>query len=187
MSWNTIASFILEEVKERLAQPQTRKDALGGFKRTQYRLNDTGSLSDSLAMEVLQFGSDVQLALTYPNVGENDIKAKIYFETGRRPNVGVNIENLRGWADRKLPGFAGLTPEEKTFRLIRISMKIKQRGIGTYPVFDPSFIEDVRNKYQQWFIGLSDEEVEQLPGLQEVFNALGNIKIFDQETIEIFR
>ena len=188
MAWEVVADFILKEVRQRMATPQRRKDALGGFKRNTYKLDDTDSLSNSLAMEVIQLGEDrVQLALTYPNTRPNNIKAKIFFETGRQPGKGVNIENIRGWADRKLPGFAGLDDRTKTFRLIRISMAIKNKGIGTYPIFDPSFISSVEQEYERWWNTLSDEEIEQLPGLQQVFEAIRNIKPFDEETISIFR
>jgi hypothetical protein len=185
--WEEIADFVLREVRERMASPQRRKGVIGGFKRESYRLNDTGSLSDSLGTEVIQFGDQVQIALTYPNTGDNNIKAKIFFETGRKPGVGVNIENLRGWATRKLPGFAGLTEEQKTFRLIRISMSIKQKGIGTYPIFDPSFTNELEQKYLDWFNQLTDEQIEQLPGIQQVFEVFRNIRPFDEATIELFQ
>jgi len=195
MAWEVVADFILKEVKQRMASPQRRKDALGGFKRNTYRLDDTGSLSDSLSMEVIQLGEDrVQLALTYPNTKPNNIKAKIFFETGRKPGKGIRIDtqspesnDIYGLASRKLPGFLTLSRKEQVFRLIRISMAIKNKGIGTYPIFDPSFISSVEQEYERWWNTLSDQEIEQLPGLQQVFEAIRNIKPFDEATISIFR
>lgn len=193
--WNRLADWVLGEVQKRLDTPQARKDGLGGFKRTTYKLNDTGSLSNSLEMEALQQDDgSVQLILTYPNNGENAIKGKIYLETGRRPGVGVRVDKnqlqtspLYDWATRKLPGFQGLTENEQYFRLIRISMKIKQRGIGTFPVFDSSFVNQLGAEYIQWFASLTDEQIEQLPAIEEVFNVFNNIPIIDDETLDIFR
>lgn len=193
--WNVIGDFVLKQVRERMATPQRRKDALGGFKRQSYKLNDTDSLSNSLGMEVIELSPDnIQLALTYPNTGPNAIKGKVYFETGRRPGKGVpvNVEqpagsDLYGWAARKLPGFLTLTKKEQAFRLIRISMKIKQRGIGVYPIFDPSFTTEVQQEYVNWFNTLTDEQIEKLPGVERVFSVLESIVPFDEETIDIFR
>ena len=193
--WNVIGDFVLKEVRERMATPQRRKDALGGFKRNSYRLNDTDSLSNSLGMEVLELAPEnIQLALTYPNTGANAIKGKVYFETGRRPGKGVpvNVEqpagsDLYGWAARKLPGFLTLSKKEQAFRLIRISMKIKQRGIGVYPIFDPSFTTELQNEYVRWWNTLSDEQLEQLPGIEQVLGVLESIRPFDEDTIDIFR
>lgn len=193
--WNVIGDFVLKQVRERMATPQRRKDALGGFKRQSYKLNDTDSLSNSLGMEVIELSPDnIQLALTYPNTGPNAIKGKVYFETGRRPGKGVpvNVEqpagsDLYGWAARKLPGFLTLSKKEQAFRLIRISMKIKQRGIGVYPIFDPSFTTEVQQEYVNWFNTLTDEQIEKLPGVERVFSVLESIVPFDEETIDIFR
>lgn len=193
--WNVIADFVLKEVRERMDTPQRRKDALGGFKRSSYKLNDTKSLSNSLSMEVLELANDdIQLALTYPNTPPNDIKGKIFFETGRKPGKGIRIDttspesnDIYGWAARKLPGFLTLSKKEQVFRLIRISMKIKQRGIGTYPIFDPSFTTELQNEYVKWWSTLTDQQLEQLPGIDRVFDVLENIRPFDEETIEIFR
>ena len=186
--WNRVADFVLKQVRNKMGQPTRRKDALGGFKRNSYMLNDTDSLSNSLAMEVLQMDENtVQLALTYPNTNPNNNKAKIFFETGRKPGKGVNIKDLEPWAMRKLPGFAALDADTKRFRLIRISMAIKQKGIGTYPIFDPSFTNELGQEYERWWNTLSDEEIEQLPVLDDVFNVLNNIRPFDVETIDIFR
>ena len=186
--WNIIGDFVLKEVRDRMATPQRRKDALGGFKRNSYKLNDTDSLSNSLGMEVLELAPDnIQLALTYPNTGPNAIKGKVYFETGRRPGKGVNIDILKPWAMRKLPGFAGLDQQTQKFRLIRISMKIKQRGIGVYPIFDPSFTTELQTEYVKWWNSLSDEQIENLPGVERVLSVLESIVPFDEETIDIFR
>ena len=188
-AWNTVADFVLKQVRNRMATPQRRKDALGGFKRTSYRLNDTGSLSSSLAMEVLELSPDnIQLALTYPNTEPNNIKAKIFLETGRAAQKkGVRIEDLRNWADRKLPGFSALDEKSKKWRLIKISYNIKQKGIGTYPIFDPSFFTDIEQEYETWWNSLSDEQIEQLPGIEKVFQVIQSIRPFDEATIDIFR
>ena len=66
-------------------------------------------------------------------------------------------------------------------------MKIKQRGIGTYPIFDPSFTTELQNEYVKWWSTLTDQQLEQLPGIDRVFDVLENIRPFDEETIEIFR
>ena len=183
-----MADFVLKEVRNRMATPQRRKDALGGFKRTSYMLNDTGSLSSSLAMEVLELSPDnIQLALTYPDTQPNNIKAKIFFETGRKPNKGVRIDLLKPWAERKLPGFSALDEKSKKWRLIRISMAIKQRGIGTYPIFDPTFVNQLGQEYERWWNSLSDEELEQLPGIERVLAVFQNITAFDEATIDIFK
>jgi hypothetical protein len=193
--WNRIGDWVLDQVRDRLDTPQRRKDGLGGFKRNSYRLNDTGSLSNSLGMEVLEMDNgNISLQLTYPNQGVNAIKGKIFLETGRRPGKGVPVDTqapersgLYDWAARKLPGFLTLSKKEQVFRLIRISMRIKQRGMGTFPVFDPSFTALLGQEYVKWWNTLTDEQIEQLPAVEEVFALFRNIGISDEETIEIFR
>lgn len=186
--WNVIGDWVLEQVQNGLNQPRQRKDYFGGIKQSRYKLNYQGTLSRSLGMEVIERNTDdIFLALTYPGEGTEAIKGKIFLETGRLPGVGVSIDVLRPWAETKLPGFNALDESSKKWTLIKISSNIKNKGLGIFPVIDEQFTQRLGQEYETWFNQLTDAQVEQLPGLDRVFELFNNIRFFDDTTIDIFR
>ena len=187
-AWNTIADYVLKQVKNKIAQPAQRKDNLGGIKPIRYKLNDTGNFSSTLQMEVLKQGkNDIRIVLTYPSTDPFLYQGKIYFETGRQPGRGVPPAKLKAWAERKVNGFLGWSePRQKSF-LYFTQLKIKNRGIGTFPVFDAEFISRLQDEYGKFLDTLTDEQIENLPGIEEVFRVFNNLLVFEQETIDAFR
>jgi len=186
--WNKIADFVLDKVKVKINNPAQRKDALGGIKNRQYKLNDTGMFSSQLQMEVLESSpNDIRIALTYPSTNPYLYQGKIYFETGRRPGAGVPPAKLKSWAERKVTGFLGWNQSAQKSFLYFTQLKIKSRGIGTFPVFDSEFIASLQNEYSQFLEGLTEEEIENLPGIEQVFRVFDNFLVLEQETIDIFR
>jgi len=185
--WNKVADFILEEVKIKINQPAQRKDALGGIKNRQYKLNDTGMFSSQLQMEVIKASpNDIRIALTYPSTPPYLYQGKIFFETGRRPGRGVPPARLKSWAERKVNGFTSWTQSAQKSFLYFTQLKIKSRGIGTFPVFDSEFIARLQNEYSQFLDGLTEDQIQELPGVDEVFRVFNNLLVFEQETIEAF-
>ena len=186
--WNVVGDWVLQQVRGELGKAKPRKNYFGTIKSSYYKLNYQGTLSNSLGMEVVEQTPDnIFLALTYPGEGTQAIKGKIFLETGRRPGKGVSIELLRPWAVSKLPGFNALDEASKTWTLIRISSNIKKKGLGIFPVIDSSFNSNLEKEYESWFSRQTDEQIQQLPGIEKVFTLFQNIRFFDNATIDIFR
>lgn len=169
-----------------MATPTRRRNYQGQYKDMSYKLNDTGGLSGSLEMQTIWIPeSDViQLALTYPDVKPFSIQGKIFFETGRKSGVRApRYEVIDAWARRKVAGFTEKTEKEQKSFVYGVLMSIKKKGIGTYPLFEQTFVAEIQNEYQNWFNTLSDEEVIGLPGIEKVFDAFSRILIIDKPTI----
>ena len=183
--WNRVGDFLLEEVRRKLGQATRRRDYYGAYKETSYKFNDTGRFSENLQVQTIWFpeADTIQLVLTYPDQEPYSVQGKIYFETGRRPDLRApRPEIIDAWARRKIPGFSEKSEQEQKTAVYLISMSIKKKGIGTYPIFDPGFIADIENNYQEWFNGLSEDEITRLPGIEKVFDALQRIIVLDKPT-----
>lgn len=186
--WNQVADFVLGQVRRKIDSPAQRKDAFGQIKPLRYKLNDTGRFSSQLKMEVLESSpNDIRIVLTYPSTNPYLYQGKIYFETGRRPGRGVPPARLKSWAERKVNGFVAWSDSRQKSFLYFTQMKIKNKGIGTFPVFDSDFIANIQNEYGRFLDSLTDEQIEELPGIEEVFRVFNNLLTFEEETIDAFR
>lgn len=186
--WNVVGDWVLQQVRGELGKAKPRKDKAGTIKSSYYKLNYQGTLSNSLGMEVVEQTPDnIFLALTYPGEGTQAIKGKIFLETGRLPGKGVDIKLLEPWAISKLPGFNALDERSKKWTLIRISSNIKKKGLGIFPVIDSGFNSNLEQEYESWFSRQTEEQIQELPGIEKVFNLFQNIRFFDNATIDIFR
>lgn len=184
--WDIVGDFLLRQVRNKMNTPTRRRNYAGQYKDMSYKLNDTGGLSESLQIETIWIPqSDViQLALTYPDVKPFSIQGKIFFETGRRPNTRApRYEVIDAWARRKVVGFTEKTEKEQKSFVYGVLMSIKKKGIGTYPLFEQTFVAEIQNEYQNWFNTLSDEQIIGLPGIEKVFDAFSRILIIDKPTI----
>lgn len=187
--WNKVGDFLLQEVRNKLASPTRRRNYQGQYKNISYRLNDSGNFSKSLSVETIWFPeSDViQMVLTYPDRKPYSIQGKIFFETGRKTGVRApRYEIIDAWARRKVEGFTEKNKKEQKSFVYAVMMSIKHKGIGTYPIFDGTFVSDLQNSYQEWFNSLSDEQITTLPGIEKVFEAFTKLLILDKPTIESF-
>ena len=187
MSWDKLGQFALKVLREEMAKPQTRYDGLGRRKPMRYSLNDTGNFSRSLDYEVKEYGDgEVDIFITYPDQKPFNIQGPIYFETGRKPGKGVSREGqikLRAWARRKVRGFNNLSKSKQNSFIYFTSMKIKERGIGSLQIFS-NLNQLIGDRFEEFMNSLSQEELENLPQLNEIEAVLERLSLIDNVSIQ---
>lgn len=186
MSWDKLGQFALKVLRDEMAKPQTRFDALGRRKTVRYPLNDTKNFSNSLDYEVVDTDGEVDIFITYPDTKPFNIQAGIFFETGRKPGKGVSKEGqikLRAWARRKVRGFNNLSKSKQNSFIYFTSMKIKERGIGSLQIFS-NLNQLIGERFEEFMNSLSQEELENLPQLDEINRVLNNLSLIDNVSIQ---
>jgi hypothetical protein len=176
--WDKLGQFTLEVLREEMAKAQNRFDYFGTRKDQRYRLNNTGNFSKVLGYQVIEEYGETDILITYPDVAPYKYQAPIFFETGRRPGRGVPPLALRQWAGKKVNGFNTLSESRKNSFLYFTQMKIKNRGIGGLQIFG-TLNQKVLDEFDRFINSLSEEEILQLPDLQEINEVLERIQLID--------
>ena len=183
MSWDKLGQFALKVLRDEMAKPQTRYDALGRRKPMRYKLNDTGKFSQSLDYEVVDSDGEVDIFITYPDQDPYKYQAGVYFETGRKPGKGVPPLALQSWAKRKVRGFNNLSKSKQNSFLYFTQLKIKQRGIGSLQIF-ANLNQLIGERFEEFMNTLTEDELANLPQLDEINRVLDNLSLIDNVSIQ---
>lgn len=176
--WDKLGQFTLQVLREEMEKAQNRFDYFGTRKNQRYRLNDTRKFSNSLDYQVIEEYGETDILITYPDVAPYKYQAPIFFETGRKPGRGVPPLALRQWAQRKVTGFNTLSQSRQNSFLYFTQLKIKNRGIGSLQIFG-TLNDKVIEQFDRFVNSLSEEELLELPDLQQITEVLDRIQLID--------
>ena len=184
MSWDKLGEFALKVLRDEMAKPQTRYDAMGRRKPIRYPLNNTGNFSRSLDYEVKEYGDgEVDIFITYPDQAPFKYQAPIFFETGRQPGKGVPPLALKQWAKRKVRGFNNLSESKQNSFLYFTQLKIKKRGIGSLQIFS-NLNQLIGERFEEFMNTLTEDELANLPQLDEINEVLDRLSLIDNVSIQ---